>query len=147
MPPQLAAMAWEMKEMQKLLKRRELIAATTTAEVTAAADHAEENNKRRNKLMTRILILLTFFYMLGLCSTAGAADFDVTGQKILDDVIATIFYSCVGMVMTFFAIKVIDIMTPGGLGHDISQNPIALAILTGLTVLGICIIIAAVLAS
>ena len=79
-------------------------------------------------------------------SSAQAANLAVTGNPILDDVLATLLYSVIGICMAFFSYKVIDLITPGHLSRDIAENNnTALAILAGCTVLGICIIIAAVL--
>ncbi len=85
--------------------------------------------------------------LLVFATPAYAAEFAVTGNTVLNDVIATFVYSAIGILVAFFSYKVIDLLTPGNLSADIANNNIALAILAGLTNLGICIIIAAAVAS
>ena len=98
--------------------------------------------------MTRYLtIALSSIYLFLLATPAFAAEFGVTGNPVVNDVVATFVYSAIGIVMAFFSYKVIDLLTPGNLSADIANNNIALAILAGLTNLGICVIIAAAVAS
>ena len=74
---------------------------------------------------------------------ALAAVPELTGNPIADGILSTLLYSVIGMIMAFISYKVIDLVTPGHLGKDIAENSVALAILAGMTILGICIIIAA----
>jgi uncharacterized membrane protein YjfL (UPF0719 family) len=48
--------------------------------------------------------------------------------------------------MAFIAFKVCDLLTPGNMSKDISENNIALAIVAGCSMLGVSIIIAAAIA-
>ena len=79
-------------------------------------------------------------------STSFAQGTQFTGNPITDGILSTIVYGAIGMIMAFISYKVVDLLTPGDLGKDIADNNIALAILSGLTILGICIIIAAAIA-
>ena len=97
--------------------------------------------------MKNLLASCTAALVFFSASPAMAAAKELTGQPILDDVIFTVMYSGIGIVMAFVGYKCIDLLTPGDLGKDIADNNIALAVLTGLTMLGICLIIASVLAS
>lgn len=76
-----------------------------------------------------------------------AAPQTFTANPILDGIISTVVYSFIGIVMATLAYKIVDMITPGNLGEDIAKDSVALAILAGMKILGICIIIAAVLAS
>lgn len=78
--------------------------------------------------------------------TAYAANPRFTGNDIADGLISTIVYSVIGIMMAFVSYKVIDLVTPGDLSKDIAKDSVALAIVAGLTILGICIIIAAAIA-
>ena len=70
----------------------------------------------------------------------------LTGHPYIDGVISTVVYSLVGMAMAFLAFRMVDIVTPGELGKEIGEKQnVALAILAGFTILGICVIIAAAL--
>jgi uncharacterized membrane protein YjfL (UPF0719 family) len=97
--------------------------------------------------MKRFLSLCSAAIVAFSASPALAATKELTGQPVLDDVLFTVMYSAIGIVMAFVGYKCIDLLTPGDLGKDIADNNIALAVLTGLTMLGICLIIASVLAS
>lgn len=70
----------------------------------------------------------------------------LTGNPFTDGIISTLIYSGIGIVMAFVAFKVCDILTPGDLSGQISENNTALAIVAGCSMLGVCIIIAAAIA-
>ena len=97
----------------------------------------------------------TLFTILSTCAlllmTASAAYAKAatayTGNPIADELLSTLVYSAIGVIMAVIAYKVIDMITPGHLGQNIAEDSVALATLAGLTILGICIIIAAVIAS
>ncbi len=56
----------------------------------------------------------------------------------------TLIYSAVGILIALLAFKVIDWITPGKLSKQITEEKnVALAIVTGALILGICIIVAA----
>lgn len=78
-----------------------------------------------------------------LSPTLAFAAATVTGEPLVDGIVLTVLYSIVGIIMTFVAYKVVDLITPGNLSADIGKGNVALAILTGCFVLGISIIIAA----
>jgi uncharacterized membrane protein YjfL (UPF0719 family) len=87
--------------------------------------------------------LFAFFAIVPASHAAVA----INGESLANGIISTVIYSILGILMAAFSYKVIDLLTPGKLSRDIADNNIALAILTGLMMLGVCIIIAAVLAS
>ncbi len=64
------------------------------------------------------------------------------------ELISTIVYSVVGIVMGVLGFKVVDWLTPGNLAEEVANKENrALAILAGSMMLGVCIIIASVLVS
>ena len=78
---------------------------------------------------------------------AHATPSAITGILIADGLIATLIYSSVGIFMAFMSYKIIDLLTPGDLSRELTENKnVALALLTGSMILGICIIIAAAIA-
>ena len=80
--------------------------------------------------------------LLTLPAYAFAAVEGLTGNPMADEVLSTLIF------MAFVAYKVVDLITPGDLSKDIAENNnIALAVLTGSITLGVCIIIASVLAN
>lgn len=68
-------------------------------------------------------------------------------DTMIAGLLSSILYSALGIFMAILSFKIIDALTPGELAKDIAENNVALGVLTGLFMLGICIIIAAVLAS
>lgn len=55
----------------------------------------------------------------------------------------SLIYAGIGILMAFLAFKVIDWITPGKMSHQIAnEGNVALAILVGCFIIGICIIIA-----
>ncbi len=97
--------------------------------------------------MKKYILLGSAFIITLSASPAFAVTKAITGQPFLDDILSTFIYSVIGISMAFIGFKCIDLLTPGNLPQQIADNNIALAILTGLTMLGICVIIASVLAS
>ena len=64
------------------------------------------------------------------------------------ELLATLVYSAVGIVMGVAGFKVVDWLTPGSLAEEVAHKENrALAILAGSMMLGVCIIIASVLVS
>lgn len=62
------------------------------------------------------------------------------------EILETIVYSIIGIVMAVIGFKVVDWLTPGDLAEDVAHKENrALAILAGAMILGVCIIIASVL--
>jgi len=62
------------------------------------------------------------------------------------ELISTIVYSIVGIVMGVVGFKVVDWLTPGNLAEEVANKENrALAVLAGSMMLGVCIIIASVL--
>ena len=62
------------------------------------------------------------------------------------DLVSTIVYSIVGIVMGVIGFKVVDWLTPGNLAEEVANKENrALAVLAGSMMLGVCIIIASVL--
>lgn len=66
----------------------------------------------------------------------------------MGELISTIVYSVVGIVMAVAGFKVVDWLTPGNLADEVAHKENrALAVLAGSMMLGVCIIIASVLIS
>ena len=87
-----------------------------------------------------------FLILVFIPTNAFASQIDLTGSIYIDGIISTIVYSALGIMMAFFGYKIIDLVTPGHLSEDIARNNnVALAILAGSLILGICHIIAAAL--
>jgi uncharacterized membrane protein YjfL (UPF0719 family) len=91
-------------------------------------------------MKTKILFLI-----LGLLPTqsAFAAALPVTGIPVVDDIFTTFLYSAIGILTALVAFKAIDALTPGNLSEQIANNNIALGIVVGFSMLGVCLIIAA----
>jgi len=67
-------------------------------------------------------------------------------QTLMQGITESLLYSTIGIILAIFAFKVVDWITPGNLSQQIAkENNVAVAILLGFLVLGICIIIAAAL--
>ena len=91
---------------------------------------------------------VSFAHILLSPHEASATAASITGNPLYDGMLTTLLYSLIGIVMAVIAYKVVDWITPGNLSKELGQNNnIPLAILSGATVLGICIIIAAVISS
>jgi len=62
------------------------------------------------------------------------------------EVLETIVYSVIGILMAVIGFKVVDWLTPGDLAEEVTHKENrALAILAGAMMLGVCVIIASVL--
>lgn len=78
------------------------------------------------------------------CVHAQAAVPHFVDDNALNGLLSTIIYSIIGVAMALLAYKLVDVLTPGHLSKQLSENHnIALAIVVGFLMLGICIIIAA----
>ena len=83
------------------------------------------------------------------CTTGNAmaetvATGDSTFKSILRPLLWSITFAAVGMVAAFIAIKIFDLATPKiDIQKELLNNNIAVAILTGAVVVGVCIIVAA----
>ena len=90
-------------------------------------------------------------HILGLLllATVSAPAFAQTGlADFASELLSTIVYSAVGIVMGVVGFKVVDWLTPGSLAEEVAHKENrALAILAGSMMLGVCIIIASVLVS
>ncbi len=87
-----------------------------------------------------------------LVAMIAASDFAMAQQDTLAgftaELISTIVYSIVGIVMGVVGFKVVDWLTPGNLAEEVANKENrALAVLAGSMMLGVCIIIASVLIS
>jgi len=72
----------------------------------------------------------------------------ISTQKLGTEIIETLIYSIIGILMAVFGFKVVDWLTPGSLAEEVTHKENrALAILAGSMMLGVCIIIASVLVS
>jgi len=62
------------------------------------------------------------------------------------EILETLIYSILGIIMAVVGFKVVDWLTPGDLAEDVAHKENrALAILAGSMILGVCIIIASAL--
>jgi len=69
---------------------------------------------------------------------------DPSLKSILRPLLWSITFAAVGMVAAFVAIKIFDMATPKiDIQKELLNNNIAVAILTGAVVIGVCIIVAA----
>ena len=64
---------------------------------------------------------------------------------LIDGITESLIYSVIGIVLAIFAFKIVDWVTPGQLSKQISDGNVAVAVLLGFLILGICIIIASAL--
>jgi putative membrane protein len=95
-------------------------------------------------MKSKYLPALAASLVLLLPQNAWANSLPITGMRFFDGIFSTIIYSLIGMCMAFLAFRLVDFVTPGDLGKEISEKQnIALAVLAGFTILGICIVIAA----
>lgn len=68
------------------------------------------------------------------------------GQAMGIEILETIVYSIIGILMAVIGFKVVDWLTPGDLAEEVTHKENrALAILAGAMMLGVCVIIASVL--
>lgn len=69
-----------------------------------------------------------------------------SAQSLGVEIVETILYSIIGILMAVIGFKVVDWLTPGSLAEEVTHKENrALAILAGSMMLGVCIIIASVL--
>ena len=74
----------------------------------------------------------------------AAAPETVAGCPLINGVIMTVVYSALGIVMALIAYRLIDVITPGNLSKELTEDHnVALGIVVGAMILGVCIIIAA----
>ncbi|TAE49313.1 MAG: DUF350 domain-containing protein [Cytophagia bacterium] len=72
----------------------------------------------------------------------------LNAPNLADGVLNSIIYSSLGLVMALIAYKLIDIIIPGKISEQIGkENNVAMAIVVGSLILGICIIIAKVISA
>ncbi|MCS6903946.1 MAG: DUF350 domain-containing protein [Bacteroidia bacterium] len=70
------------------------------------------------------------------------------GEKLLYGILATLIYGAIGIGMAILAYKVIDWIIPGELSKQlVEDHNVPLGIVAGAFILGLCIIIAAAIAS
>jgi uncharacterized membrane protein YjfL (UPF0719 family) len=94
----------------------------------------------------KYLYRLFFLILIFLNNNAYAVN-DLKIETLTAGLLSTIIYGGLGIIMAVVAFKVVDKITPGNLSFEITEGKnTGLAIFAGLTVLGICIIIAAVIA-
>lgn len=107
-------------------------------------------DKRLRRKRTITLTITTTVCALALLSSNGWAQEQVsqtlTSQKLGTEIIETLIYSLIGIIMAVCGFKVVDWLTPGSLAEEVAHKENrALAILAGSMMLGVCIIIASVL--
>lgn len=74
------------------------------------------------------------------------ANMPVVENPLLNGVVLTITFAAVGILIMLCAYKIIDGVTPGNLGKELTENKnVALAIVVGSMVVGVSIIISAAL--
>ena len=105
---------------------------------------------RIRKKRTAALIVTTTAVALALMSSNGWAQEQasqvLSTQKLGTEIIETLVYSLIGIIMAVCGFKVVDWLTPGSLAEEVAHKENrALAILAGSMMLGVCIIIASVL--
>lgn len=112
-----------------------------------------KNKGRRNTLRTKKIktsaLVASVVVMIIASEMALAQEVQAGGLAgFLGELLSTIVYSVVGIVMGVVGFKVVDWLTPGNLAEEVaSKENRALAVLAGSMMLGVCIIIAAVLVS
>jgi len=80
-------------------------------------------------------------------SLALAAPTEVTGNHLTDGILSTVIYGAIGMLMALVGVKILDLLTPGHLTKQITEEKNqALATVVAAFIIGICIIIAAAIA-
>ncbi len=108
------------------------------------------NNK---KTRANIMLAATVGVMVAMVISSGAVQAQDLAQQgglsgFVSELLSTIIYSVVGIVMGVVGFKVVDWLTPGNLAEEVAHKENrALAVLAGSMMLGVCIIIAAVLVS
>ncbi len=66
--------------------------------------------------------------------------------SLQDGITQSLIYSVIGLAMAILAYKIIDWITPGDISQQIAkENNVALAVVVGSLILGVCIIIAQVI--
>ena len=99
------------------------------------------NNCKCSRVKAGVLIAMIAVSDLALAQQETLASFTA-------ELISTIVYSIVGIVMGVVGFKVVDWLTPGNLAEEVANKENrALAVLAGSMMLGVCIIIASVLIS
>jgi len=101
---------------------------------------------------TAALVVTTTVLTLALLSSNAWAQEQASQalltQKLGTEIIETLVYSVIGIIMAVCGFKVVDWLTPGSLAEEVAHKENrALAILAGSMMLGVCIIIASVLVS
>ena len=90
---------------------------------------------------TIILALLTMFM-----PRLAFASMPVVANPFLNGVVLTVVFAALGIVLMIIAYRLIDAVTPGNLGKELTENKnTALAILVGSMIIGVSMIISAAL--
>src|SRR5579871_1010226 len=98
-------------------------------------------NKRLGYLGATALALVL---MTGNAMAETATANEMQFKSILRPLLWSVTFAAVGMVAAFIAIKIFDKATPKiDIQKELLNNNIAVAILTGAVVIGVCIIVAA----
>ena len=63
-------------------------------------------------------------------------------DQLLHSITQVVIFSVLGILLALLGYKVIDWITPGNMSKQISEGNVAMAILGGFMILGICLIIA-----
>lgn len=96
----------------------------------------------------KVIKLWQFLVGLTLVALGNPAYAQADLASFSTELLSTIVYSIVGIVMAVIGFKVVDWLTPGDLAEEVAHKENrALAILAGSMMLGVCIIIASVLVS
>jgi len=95
--------------------------------------------------------LISLFILLLLFVVPVYADTQADGiswSKLENGIVGTILYSLIGILMALLAYRMIDMIIPGKMSHQIAEDKnVAVALLASSMILGICIIIAAAIAN
>lgn len=91
--------------------------------------------------------LLVGLILIGI-SSVYAKDDAISLQAIEKGILGTILYSAIGMIMAIVAYRIIDIIIPGKISQQITEDKnLAVGVVVAAFMLGICIIIAAAIVS
>ena len=98
----------------------------------------------KNKIRYIGTAAVALLFMTGNAMADTALPGDPTFKSILRPLFWSVTFAAVGMVAAFIAIKIFDKATPQiDIQKELLKNNVAVAILTGSVVIGVCLIVAA----
>lgn len=91
---------------------------------------------------------LAFIFISAILLPQTALAQEQFGEQLGYDLLSTILYSTLGIIMAVIAYKIIDWLIPGDMNKEIMDDQnIAASIIIGSLILGVCLIIAAVMSN